>query len=208
MKDLYKLSQSLINKIIYLNDNLFSLTKRNDTLILTNSLEGLKLNLGCGHLYKEDWINIDIDNSLKTDICSDFMNIHKSFQFNSVKVISMIHSISYLNLWEARLFFKNMFDLLVHGGVLELEFPDVVKCGKILSIYKNPKHYIEAIRGIYAFDLDQINNQDNFKTYSFGWSAWFIKVELQKIGFSDIRILSPLTHGRRNWRDTRIIAIK
>jgi predicted SAM-dependent methyltransferase len=159
-------------------------------------------------LYKEGWVNIDLDKSLKTDICSDFMAVHDNFQFNSVKAITMIHSISYLNLWEARLFFKNMYDLLVQRGVLELEFPDVVKCGRALSSTKNAKHYIEAIRGVYAFDLDQINNQENFTTYSFGWSAWFIKLELEKVGFRDIRILRPLTHGRRNWRDTRIIAIK
>jgi hypothetical protein len=208
MKSLYKLLPNLKSKILQLYLYFFYSQKKNDLLLLTNELIGLKLNLGCGNLYKENWVNIDIDKSIKTDICSDFMSVHNNFQFNSVKAISMIHSVSYLNLWEARIFFKNMYDLLIQRGVFELEFPDAIKCAKVLSTTKSTKQYIEAIRGIYAFDLNQINNQENFKSYSFGWSAWFIKLELQKVGFKEVRILRPLTHGEQNWRDTRIIAIK
>lgn len=208
MKNLNKFYQSFINKTSQINDKLFFSTNKNDVDILTNKLQGIKLHLGCGHLYKDGWVNIDIDKSLKTDICSDFMSVHENFQLNSVRVVTMIHSISYLNLWEARLFFRNIYDLLVINGVLELEFPDIDKCAKVLSNTKSTNKYIEAVRGIYAFDLNQINNQENFKSYSFGWSAWYIKLELKKAGFKEVRILRPLTHGKLNWRDTRIIAIK
>ena len=208
MKRLSILYQRLKNKLsVILYDILFS-NKRDDILVLTSELDGLKLNLGCGNLYKNDWINIDIDKTVRTDICSDFMSFHNNFKRQSVKAISMIHSISYLNLWEARLFFKNVNDLLINGGVLELEFPDAVKCSMVLARTKNPKKYIEAVRGLYAFDLEQVNNMVNYEPYSFGWTAWFIQLELESAGFRIIKVLRPLTHGKKNWRDIRIIAVK
>jgi predicted SAM-dependent methyltransferase len=65
----------------------------------------VKLNLGCGNEYKDGWVNIDVDKSVRTDICCDFMNLKKYFKPNSVDLIYMIHSISYLNLWESLIFF-------------------------------------------------------------------------------------------------------
>jgi hypothetical protein len=35
-----------------------------------------------------------------------------------------------------------------------------------------------------------------------------MKKTLQEIGFSEINILDPETHGQRIWRDSKLIAIK
>ena len=120
----------------------------------------------------------------------------------------MIHSISYLNLWEANKFFNDAYDLLNIGGVLELEFPDIQKCSKIIVESSDDSYYIEAVRAIYAFDLDQIKNKEIYRPYAFGWSGLYMKNVLLEIGFSQIDILEPETHEKRNWRDTRIIAVK
>ena len=168
----------------------------------------LKLHLGCGQDYKEGWVNIDRSLLVKTDINSDFLNIKRYFDYGSVDVVSMMHSISYLSLWEARIFFGDVFQLLKEGGVLEMEFPDISKCGRILSGTQNIDEYIEAVRGVFAFDLNQTINKEKYKPYAFGWSAWHIENELTKAGFTCVRILDPLTHGQRSWRDTRVEAVK
>lgn len=90
-----------------------------------------------------------------------------------------------------------------------MEFPDVLKCADVI---RNSEHdtakYLEGVRGIYAFDIDQIKDEELYYPYTFGWSGWFMKEELFKIGFKDVQILLPETHGKRDWRDTRIIAKK
>ena len=104
----------------------------------------VKLNLGCGNEYKDGWVNIDVDKSVRTDICCDFMNLKKYFKPNSVDLIYMIHSISYLNLWESLLFFEDALDLLKKGGRLELEFPDIKKCSKIIVEYDDKNNYLQC----------------------------------------------------------------
>ncbi len=167
-----------------------------------------KLNLGCGKEYRDGWVNIDIDKSVRTDICCDFINLKQHFNPGSVDIIYMIHSISYLNLWEANKFFRDAYDLLNIGGVLDLEFPDILKCSKIILESPDNSNYIEAVRAIYAFDLDQIKNKEIYRPYAFGWSGLYMKNVLLEIGFSQIDILEPETHEMRNWRDTRIVAVK
>jgi hypothetical protein len=95
-------------------------------------------------------------------------------------------------------------------GELVMEFPDIVKCSKV--IVKNDAEdldqYIEGVRGIYAFDMDQIKKKAHFTPYAFGWSAPHLKNVLLETGFTTVRSEDPLTHGARIWRDTRIIATK
>ena len=172
-------------------------------------IDPLKLHLGCGSLYHKDYVNIDISSDSVADIISDFQGIYKLYQKNSVSEILMIHSISYLRLWEEIDFFKECHSLLNEGGELILEFPDIEKCSSSLIKSKNDyPNYIESIRGIYAFDMEQIQKKESFYTYRFGWSSWHIEKELKDIGFSVVKIEDPQTHGKRIWRDTRVIAVK
>ena len=174
-----------------------------------NKYQGeIKLNLGCGFDYKSGWVNVDTNTSCVVDLRCDFLNLDEYFEHNSISHVVLNHSISYLNLWQARVFFSKVLRLLKSGGKLEMEFPDILKCSKVISSTNSEEEYLEAIRGIYAFDLDQIKNSEVYFPYSFGWSGIHISTELQKIGFSKVEILDPTTHGPRIWRDTRIIGYK
>ncbi len=168
----------------------------------------LKLNLGCGFDYKSGWINIDSNPNCVVDINCDFFNLDKFFYNKSVSHIVLNHSISYLTLWQARDFFTKIHQLLKDGGVLEMEFPDVAKCAKIICNPTTNEEYLEAVRGLYAFDLNQIKNKEIYIPYSFGWSSKHIVLELNKSGFNKVEVLDPLTHGPRVWRDSRVLAYK
>jgi len=170
--------------------------------------EPLKLHLGCGTVYMKDYVNIDVSSDSVADIVSDFRDIYKLYPADTVSEILSVHSISYLRLWEALDFFKECFQLLKMGGHLVLEFPDVEKCASLLIESKNDyANYIEAVRGIYAFDLGQIQRKESFYTYCFGWSAWHIQEELKKIGFKNIICTEGMLHNYE-WRDTRVEATK
>lgn len=160
-------------------------------------------------MYLPGWVNVDLDPKLRPDLVCSFNEVHTHFSRESVDEILMLHSISYLNLWEARTFFKNVFKILKDEGTLTMEFPDAVKCAEvILKSEHDSTKYLEGVRGLYAFDLGQIENEESYYPYVFGWSGWFMKEELLKIGFKSIQILLPETHGKRDWRDTRIVAKK
>lgn len=170
--------------------------------------EPLKLHLGCGSVYLKDYVNIDVSSDSVADIVSDLRDIYKLYPVNSVSEIFLVHSISYLRLWEGLDFFKQSFQLLKEGGSLILEFPDLEKCASLIIQSKNDyTNYIEAVRGIYAFDLDQIQNKESFHTYRFGWSAWHIEQELKNIGFKNIMCSEGELHNHK-WRDTRVEATK
>ena len=169
----------------------------------------LCLHLGCGSNYLDGWLNIDIIEGSRADLIMNFKELPQKFKPDSVSEVLMIHSISYLRLWEARDFFSNVYSLLKSTGKFTLEFPDLAKCSKALLSNENKvDDYLEAVRAIYAFDMDQIKRKDNFQPYAFGWSSWHITSELKKVGFKKIMVEEPQTHGPLLWRDTRIVAIK
>jgi hypothetical protein len=170
-----------------------------------------KLHLGCGNNYLNEYINIDNNTNSVADIVFDIRNIGKLFKKNSIAEIRIIHAISYLRLFEARDFFLMCFNILKPNGKLVIEFPDIIKCAKIIINnninWQDSFQYIEGIRGIYAFDLEQIKNRVQYIPYCFGWSAEHIKYELISFGFKEVLIADGNAHERPQ-RDTRIEAIK
>jgi hypothetical protein len=128
-------------------------------------------------------------------------------------LIECNHVIGYLNFSQARNLFNAFFHSLVKNGKIVIEFPDIIKISKqliegdITQIKQD--EYIELIRGIYAYDhTDAFDVSFSKQTYVFGWSGNFVRNTLIDIGFSQVNICSPKTHERRDWRDTRIEAIK
>lgn len=168
-----------------------------------------KLHLGCGGVHLDGWVNIDGSRDSTADLVCDFKVVGSLFKEGSVEEVLMVHSISYLRLWEARIFLKEIHQLLQPGGKIVFEFPDVEKCSKvILDAQQDPEKYMEGVRALYAFDLTQIEKREAYHPYTFGWSAWHLLTELRALGFRDFVISEPLTHGNRNWRDSRVEATK
>ncbi|MCO8121413.1 hypothetical protein NHH03_06665 [Stieleria sp. TO1_6] len=168
----------------------------------------VKLNLGCGPMHLDDYINIDADPRACADFYLTFDELRDAFAQDSVGEILMVHSLSYLNLWQARDFFRDAHHLLQPGGRLVIELPSIEKCAQhLLESSGDPSRYLEAVRGIYAFDLSEISNKVRFTPYSFGWSAWHLEHELRDARFGDVTVTEPHYHGQ-SWRDIRVEAIK
>jgi hypothetical protein len=169
----------------------------------------IKLHLGCGPEYLEGYINIDTSCSANSDLRLNFTRIEEHFNPGTVSEVVMIHSLSYLRLWQARDLFASICRLLKRSGQLVIELPDLGKCAqKVLAKQGDVGEYLEAVRGLYAFDLDQIKNKELFTPYAFGWSGWHLRLELERAGFTRTELQDPLTHGKRLDRDVRVIATK
>ncbi len=171
--------------------------------------EGVRLHLGCGDDYWPGWINVDSDRRVPCDLHADFVDIGKRYLPGTVSEVAMIHSLGYLRLWEARSLFADLYRALGEGGVFSIELPDLAKCAaRVLQSEGNIAEYMEGVRGIYAFGMDQIAASELFTPYAFGWSAWHLAKELRDAGFRSVDVGGPQKHGRIEWRDTRIVARK
>jgi len=169
----------------------------------------VRLHLGCGNDYWPGYVNIDSSQVADLDLCLDFSQIGEYYMDSSVAEVVMIHCLSYLRLWEARDLFKDIYRLLETSGRLIIELPDLAKCAqKVLDSEGNLDSYLEAARGIYAFDLGQIAHREMYTSYCFGWSSWHLSLELKKVGFRQVNICAPKTHGQMDLRDTRLEAVK
>jgi predicted SAM-dependent methyltransferase len=167
------------------------------------------LHLGCGNIYIDNYINIDISHLTCADKVIDIKKVPSIYSYNTIDEVLMIHSISYLRIWEVELFLSGIFKILKKGGRLILEFPDIQKCSKILNESSQiDQQYLEALRAVFAYDNLQVQNKIKYTTYMSGWSSLHIENVLKKAGFSEINILDPIFHEKIIWRDVRIEAIK
>jgi len=167
------------------------------------------LHLGCGAVHLDGWINIDQSMKSAADIVVDFREIGNLIPTLSVHEVLMIHSLSYVRLWEARDLFGTIYRILEPGGRFTTEFPDVEKCAaEIGTPGHSVEQHLEAIRGFYAFDLGQIRRREPYIPYAFGWAAWHLEAELRAVGFRTVQTLAPETHGTMRWRDSRVEATK
>jgi hypothetical protein len=168
-----------------------------------------KLHLGCGNEYLEDYINVDISISSKADIVCNISDVEKSLNGLNFDEILMVHSISYLRHWEVNDFIETCLRILNTNGKLIIELPDLSKCAKVISNADIIDfNYLEALRAIFAYDVNEHKSKKKYHTYKSGWSSLHLCHELSKAGFKDVRILDPLFHDSQTWRDVRIEAIK
>jgi hypothetical protein len=169
----------------------------------------VRLHLGCGGDYWPGYVNVDASPNAVCDLRMDLARISDLYPDGSVTEVVMIHSLSYLRLWQAHDLFGDLYRLLEPGGRLIIELPDLAKCARKVSESEGDlTNYLEAVRGLYAFGMEQIKRREMFTPYAFGWSSWHLKQELEYAGFRQVTIGDPKTHGQRVWRDTRVEAVK
>jgi predicted SAM-dependent methyltransferase len=84
----------------------------------------MKLNIGCGNVHKEGWINIDIANLGAADIIHDAT---KPFPYenDSVDFIYSEHFIEHITLADGLSFFKEAYRILKKDGVMRIACPDL-----------------------------------------------------------------------------------
>lgn len=62
-----------------------------------NEMEGLRLNLGCGRQYRQDWINCDLATSVRTDKCFDLNRFPYPFEDGVAVEILMDNVLEHLD---------------------------------------------------------------------------------------------------------------
>lgn len=168
----------------------------------------MKLHLGCGTQYWDGWINVDRCRDVRADYTMDFRKIGNQFQPGTIEAVAMIHSFSYLNLWEAEDLLDVIWNLLTPKSQLIIEFPDIMKCAVALYHSTSQERYLEAVRGIYAFGMDEIRNKVTYTPYAFGWSVGHLIEVLRQHKFVFAASKPVTSHMGYPWRDSRVEAQK
>jgi len=81
----------------------------------------MKIHLGSGKKYKEGYVNVDIEESVKADVYHDLNSYPYPFEENSAKEIIACHVIEHLD--DQSTFLKELHRILKPGGVAIIECP-------------------------------------------------------------------------------------
>ena len=191
----------------YINDN-------KDTLI--------RLHIGCGSKYWDQWCNIDAypynssdthrgNMKNKPDIWADLKNLSNSN--NIVDTICTQHVLEHFYRHEVISIFKNFYNLLKPGGVIITEMPDlngVLNLIKILPFkpYYQDKHIKN--RDIVTSQLYGASWESNSRDYPYHKYVWerdeFCS-KLEEIGFQ-IVLSTGATKSHVPFRDMAVICQK
>lgn len=91
---------------------------------MEDSVNGIKLNVGCYYTHFDDFINIDIKNDCGADLISDMRSLDQHFAPGSVSLILSSHSLEHIPVEDAKVFLEKCFKILRPGGHLVVEVPD------------------------------------------------------------------------------------
>lgn len=166
----------------------------------------MRLNVGCGGRRIPGYTGVDAVQRPAAEIIARADKI--PLADNSVEEIMAIHLIEHVHAWEAPDLLREWFRLLVPGGLLVLELPDIVKCCRnIADDYKLAgKHPDQAgMWGLYGDPREK----DKFMAHKWGYCFGTLKPIVQEVGF--IKIVEKPTQWHpvgRERRDFRLEARK
>lgn len=144
----------------------------------------MKLHLGCGSKYINNFINIDILDSSKADIICDVVSL-EVFQEKTIDLIYACHVLEHFGRNKYKDALKRWFDLLKPNGILRLSVPDIEAC---FNFYSKTKELDKIIGLLYG-------KQDNpYNIHYIGFDFNSIKTSLIDIGFKEIK--------RYDWKNT------
>lgn len=133
----------------------------------------LKLHLGCGKVYLDGYVNIDLIKRGVIDLIADARKL--PYQDSSVELIESYHLIEHILKYEVLPMLKEWFRLLTPGGRMIAEFPDFDQsCRRYLN---GEESLLVAIYGGQRWTSDVHYSGYNFKR---------LKELLQKAGFTNI----------------------
>jgi len=144
----------------------------------------IKLNLGCGIIYKPGYLNVDKFNNAVADKICDVQDL--PFKSNSVEKIESLHLIEHFDYIHCKYLLSEWFRVLKPRGILIIETPDLEKTFKkfsqsALEIKKT------TLQWIYGIDSAGMQHKTGFD-----WEL--IRDLLREIGFENIRREEAISH--------------
>ena len=158
-----------------------------------------KLNLCCGEMALDGYVNIDAYPNPGVDVVCDAREL--AYDNNSVDEVVMLHALEHFTLDDACMIVRKIFAMLKPGGILIIEAPDVFK-----AVKNTPTGEFDAIRGIFG-DIAELRKGKDGYQHKWGWTGALCQQELASAGFNVSEVKDGISHAHQ-WRDVRVIGVK
>lgn len=164
---------------------------------------GLRVNLGSGKKNLLGYLNVDLHSEI-ADVKRDIKELE--FADESVAEVLMVHTIEHMEINDIMPLFNKIYAWLRSDGQLILEFPDIIKCCRLILENRHNPHLIQTspvgAQGLYG------GNPKNtiHDLHKWGWTNTTIAPLLKSAGFRQVVVERAHYHMPR--RDTRVVAIK
>jgi len=155
----------------------------------------LKLHLGCGGRYFEDYINIDWRKTKATDLVCDIRKL--PYPNNSIELIKTYHVIEHLSKNDLPKTLKEWYRVLMPRGKLIIECPDFDQA--IKDYINGNERRLNNIFGLQRFPGD---------AHLFGYNFKRLKRRLEEVGFIDIQKKEPRDYHTKDEPCLRVECVK
>ena len=165
----------------------------------------LKLHVGCGSQRKPGYVNIDA-----FDPAADLRIPIEAIDYppNSVEIVEGYMVIEHLDRSAAEQFVHKAFAMLVPGGRLILECPDLVKVARLVLEFEDDLAMLEdgafGFRGFFGEPKENMTAADYHK---WGYSAKTLSALFFRAGFRPVLVGDGASHGYPI-RDVRVEGVK
>ncbi len=156
----------------------------------------MKLNVGCGTDYRDDFVNIDGSNSLpRVDLIVDISqaSLLEHFTIGSIEYILANDIIEHHFHWEAVTLMRDFYSLLCAGGIAEIRVPDAAYLLRTFRFSTEQK--LTMLFGGQDIpqgrDAEMDASRARFPQYfahKFGWTSSRLRHDLSAVGFAEISI--------------------
>ena len=181
----------------------------NSHVILRPSVGKILLNIGCRHDYMPGYVNIDKDPAWKVDRLHDARMLHTISGPETVDGIVMTHCFIYLNVWEGPKFLADAFTMLKPGAMIILQHPDQEVMFRYIDENRGAyDKWLEATRGLHAFDYNDIHSQIQYPPAQMSWPGWVLEKVMKDAGFDTTLIELGIPPENPSWRDNVLVGIK
>lgn len=163
----------------------------------------MNINIGCGHRILDGWINCDIQRSPRAPRAPEILCDARSIPLEDgcAQNVMACHLIEHFYLWEVPALLAEWRRLLVDGGKLILELPNIELCARNLLAGKTDQMCMWGFFG-------DPGHKDPYMCHRWGYTSKTITALLMENGFKKIKLLDPQTHKSRKDRDMRVEALK
>ncbi|MFL5298129.1 MAG: class I SAM-dependent methyltransferase [Phenylobacterium sp.] len=172
-------------------------------------VDGVRLYVGSGTEKREGWISVDANPDLNPHVVA-FADRLPMFGDETVAAIEACHLFEHLTFDEARAALKEWRRVLVPGGQLMLELPNLRRCLELLGQHLDQDGFDLALIGIFGWP-PAIRTEGVWQIHKWGWTPETLSQELLSSGFRNAEVVPIQQTWRpaaRIDRDMRIHATK